>query len=392
MEDIIQNSLNPQAEPTKEERQKIAKEYSSVHNQLFLLDTILTFMGLVMIIVGGNSGISGRISTALSIHIPNNWLLVAGYVVIINTAYCILFLPFNFYEGYTLEHKFKLSNQTIGAWAKDKLKSFGVSLVLSLIIMEVTYWLLRVSGGSWWIWAGCLWILFSIVLTHLAPILLMPIFFKITPLDNNELSERLKNLAQKTGANILGVFEMDLSKKTKKANAAFTGIGNTKRILLADTLLQKFSHEEIEVILAHELGHYYYSHLWKLLTFGVVSTFAGLALCNVALNHFVSTLGFTSIADIGAFPVFAIVLFFFMLITLPINNTFSRHLEKQADAFALDTTRKPEAFISSMNKLAEQNLADTNPNPIIHFILHSHPSISERIKMAEIFISKRKFL
>lgn len=373
-------------EPNTENREKLAKEYDLIHNKLFLLDIILTFLGLIILIVGGIGGISGRLSTILNNIFPNIWLKNGLYVGVLSLSYTILFLPLNFYEGYILEHKFKLSNQTICEWAKDKLKSFGISLLLSLIIIEITYLLLRRTDSYWWIWAGILWILFSIVLNHLAPIILIPIFFKLTPLNNPELVDRLKILAQKVGAKIVGVFEIDLSRKTKKANAAFIGIGNTKRIILSDTLLKEYSREETEVILAHELAHYHYKHIWKLLGIGIISTFVGLGIVHKVLTVSVIKLGFPGISDIGAFPIFAIVLFIFMLFILPINNTFSRRLERTADKFAIETTNNPNTFISSMNKLAYQNLTDKSPNKIIHFLLHSHPSISNRIDMARKYL------
>lgn len=374
--------------PQIEHRQELAKKYELVHNKLFLLEIILTLLGLIILIVGGISGISGRLSWILGFAIPNIWLKNGAYVVIVSIIYTLFFLPLNFYEGYILEHKFMLSNQSLGDWIKNSLKAFGVSLVLSLIIIEITYLLLRQTGSYWWIWAGCFWIFFSIILNHLAPILLIPIFFKLTPLDNPELVEKLKAMAQKVGSRILGVFEIDLSRKTKKANAAFTGMGKTKRILLADTLLKEYTQEEIEVILAHELGHYYYKHLWQLLTASVISTFIGLGIGHKILSISTHKLGFPGISDIGAFPILALVLFGFMLLVLPINNTFSRKLERQADKFAISLTKNPQAFINSMNKLAYQNLSNVSPNPIVHFLLHSHPSISERIEMAEECIRK----
>ena len=388
MENINSNNItNSSADILQpKDREKLAKKYSLIKNKLFFLEIALTFIGLVILIVGGINGISGKLSQFLHSNIPNIWLVNGVYLVILSLLQTIIFLPLSFYEGYTLEHKFKLSNHTIMSWAKDKFKSFAVSLVLSLIIIEVIYLLLRQTGNYWWIWAGILWIFFSLILNHLAPILLLPIFFKLTPLRDEDLANRLKKMAQKVGAQILGVFEFDLSKKTKKANAAFTGMGKTKRILLADTLLKEFSPDEVEVILAHELGHYYYKHLWKLMGLGIISTFIGLAVANRILISATVKLGFSGISDIGTLPVLSFVLFGFMLITLPINNTFSRKLERQADTFSIETTNNPDSFISSMKKLAVQNLADTTPNPVIHFILHSHPSISERIKMAEKFI------
>ena len=373
-------------EQNKQSRQTIAKKYHAIHNKLFLMGIIITFSLLIIAIVGGNKGISGHIVAIIGGKIANIWLLIGIYVAFISIAYSIISLPLNFYEGYILEHKFNLSTQTVSSWIKDQLKSFAISLIISLIIIETTYFLLRQAGNFWWIWAGILWIFFTIILSRLAPIILLPIFYKLTPLKDEDLINRLQALAQKVKSNILGIFEIDLSRKTKKANAAFTGWGKSKRILLSDTLLKDFSAEEIEVILAHELAHYHYKHIWKLLFLGVVSTFIGLWMADIILNATVIKLGFTGISDIAAFPLFALVLFIFTLFSLPINNTLSRILEHQADKMAIELTNNPQAFIDSMNKLAEQNLADRTPNPIIHFLLHNHPSISERVKMGRDFL------
>ena len=379
MENLTRN--NTQANP--ELTEKLSKKYASTKHKLFFFEIIFTFIGLIILIVGGIGGISGQLSSSLLAYIPNIWLVIGAYVGIISILSAVFFLPSDFFGGYLLEHKYNLSTQTKKSWLKDKLKSFTISLALSLIIVEVLYLLLRQTGTLWWLWAGFLWIFFTLILTHIAPILLIPLFFKLTPLQDNDLVDKLKDLSKKAGSNVLGIFEIDFSKKTKKANAAFTGIGKTKRILLSDTLLHEFSHEEIEVILAHELAHYKFKHLWQLLLLAVVSTFIGLYAADYVLINSVYKLGFSGIADIGAFPLFSLVLFIFMVFSLPINNTFSRKLERQADKEAIKLTNNPKAFISSMEKLARQNLSDKTPNPVIYFLLHNHPSISERINMAK---------
>ncbi len=368
------------------ERTQQAKKYQSIRNKLFLIETLFTIIILTILIVGGNRGISAYISVNIGGFLRNVYLTIGLYVGVLLIGQFLLFLPLSYYSGYTLEHKFNLSTQKVSNWLKDQLKSLAISLILSIIIIEVVYLLLRRSGNLWWLWAGILWIFFTIILSRLAPIVLIPLFFKLTPLKDEELASRLKSLAQKVGSKILGIFEIDLSRKTKKANAAFTGWGKTKRILLSDTLLKEYTADEIEVILAHELAHYYYKHIWKLLTLGIASTIIGLWLADQILAVSVTRLGFSGIADIAAFPLFALILFIFMLFFLPVNNTFSRLMERQADKMAIELTNKPQAFIDSMNKLAYQNLADTKPNPIIHFILHNHPSISERVAMAKKYL------
>ncbi len=191
-------------------------------------------------------------------------------------------------------------------------------------------------------------------------------------------------------AKILGVFEMDLSRKSKKANAMFTGIGNTKRIILTDTLVRDYTPEEIESVLAHELGHFYHNHIWKLVGVSTAATFVGLYMTNILLGVLLRAGGFSQMTDVAALPIFALVLSVFGLLVMPASNTYSRVFEKQADTFALETTQNPQAFISSMRKLANQNLSNPDPNPVIEFMLYSHPAISKRIKLAESFQAKIK--
>jgi STE24 endopeptidase len=192
-------------------------------------------------------------------------------------------------------------------------------------------------------------------------------------------------LADQTGARVRGVFRINMSKETKKANAALVGLGKTRRIIIGDTLLDNFNNDEIEVVLAHELGHHKKMHLWKLLAFGTIITFIGLYLADVIMKKYLSYFGFNDISDIGAFPLLCLLVLGFSLLAMPLQNGFSRYLESRADMFALKTTRMPEAFISTMEKLARQNLSDTTPSRFIETIMYNHPPVAKRIKMAQGF-------
>jgi len=369
-----------------EDRSKLSEKYDTIHNWFFLLETFLTIIGLAILIVGGNSGISGELSSFLNGIFPNIWCKNGAYVVILITVYTLFFIPLSFYKGFILEHRFGLSTQSIGNWIKDKLKSFSISVIILLIVTEIAYLLLRRTGLYWWVWTGFFWFFFTILMQILMPVFIIPLFFKLSPLDNSELSGRLKAMAQKAGVKVLGVFRIEFSKKTKKANAAITGIGRTKRILLADTLLDTYEQDEVEAIFAHELGHYHYRHIWQLIGVSAISTFLGLGIASKIFTAAVYKMGFSSIQDIGGFPILLFILFVFTLLVLPVDNAFSRMLERQADKFSIEFTGSPKAFIGSMTKLAGQNLVRINPNPVIHFLLHNHPSISQRIKMARRYL------
>ena len=295
----------------------------------------------------------------------------------------LIFLPLNWLGDYYLEHRYQLSNETLAGWGVDELKSLGLNLVLGVAVLDVIYFLLRRAGPDWWIWAGLLMLLLGVVLSTLFPVVILPLFYKLEPLENDALRQRLVRLAERVGARVVGVYRLALSAKTKKANAAFAGLGATKRILLGDTLLDNFTEDEIEVVLAHEMAHYKHGDLWKRIGWSAGTTWVGLGLADGMLRRGLQHYGFTTVSDLGAFPLLALGLFGFGLVVLPVNNAFSRWRERKADQTALDLTRNPVGFGSAMRKLAAQNLADLAPHPVIEFLLHDHPALNRRIALAE---------
>jgi len=229
------------------------------------------------------------------------------------------------------------------------------------------------------------WVFFTIVLSRIIPTFIIPLFYKYKPLQDNELRKRLIGLAGKANVKVLDTYEIDFSKKTKKANAALVGLGKSRRIILADNLVKDFSHEEIEVVIAHEIGHHKLLHMWKMLFFGGGVAFLIFYIADSVLTNSLHMLGASAIYDIEIFPFFCLILSAFSILLMPIQNEFSRKIERSADGFALKITGNKEGFISLMKKLAEKNLADFKPNKIIEFIFYDHPSISNRIEFAEEF-------
>jgi STE24 endopeptidase len=297
--------------------------------------------------------------------------------------YYILLFPFNIYGSFILEHKFCLTKQKISDWFKDQLKAGILSYIISLIIFGAFYHILRHNPNSWWLVVSVFWITFSLILAKLTPVFIIPLFFKCKPLTDNSLRERIINLSQKMKVKILDVFEIDFSKKTLKANAAFVGWGSTRRVLLADTLKDKYSHDEIEVILAHEFAHYQMKHLLKLIIINALSTVAGFYLIFKTNIFVLNIFGLSSLEDFAAFPVVVMYLMVFGIITQPLGNYISRVFEKEADTAAIKITGFKEAFILMMEKLSNQNLSDRSPHPIIKFFFFNHPPTDERINMAK---------
>jgi STE24 endopeptidase len=255
---------------------------------------------------------------------------------------------------------------------------------LGLVVVELVYLALRLTGGWWWLWTGIGMLLFSVVLSNLAPILIMPLFNKFVPLgdEHAELAERLMKLAERAHTKVRGVFKFDMSKRTKAANAALTGMGNTRRIVLADTLINEFSPDEIETVLAHELGHQVHKDIPVLIAFGTVMTMGGLYLSSLALHWAAGYFGFSGPADIAGLPALALVLGAFGLLTQPLDNAVSRWRESMADQYALQSTGKGQAFASAFTRLANQNLGEVDPEKWVVFMFYDHPPLGERIKMA----------
>jgi len=312
---------------------------------------------------------------------PQPWAS-ALYFVILVVVLGIITMPLTYYQGFILPRRYGLSTQKLGAWLADRAKASALGILLGLGIVIVVYWLLDRSSDAWWLWAGILLLLLSLLLTRLTPTLLLPIFFKLEPLDNLELKQRLMNLAKRARAQTVGVFTMDLSSKGTTANAMLAGLGKTRSIILSDTLLQQYTPEEIEVILAHELGHHLHRDIPKLIAVQAVMFLLAFYLADLVLRASLMPLDFQGIADVAAFPLLLLSLGVFGLIITPLNNAYSRYLETSADKAALELTADPQAFITAMTKLTDQNLSVADPNRWVEFLFYDHPPYTKRVGLA----------
>ena len=359
-----------------------AKRYSSIKYALAIIDTFCLLV-LLLVFVGG--GFSQALSQIISIRINNNYLILPLYLLSIYLAYSLLDLPLGFYRGFILEHKFSLSTQKLGDWFKDQLKAGMIGYLISVVLLAAFYYILARFPQSWWIIAWVAWVFFNLVFAKLVPVVIIPLFFKYKKLSDALLRERINALAFKMKVKILDVLEIDLSKKSLKANAAFVGMGQTRRVILSDTLKDKYDYDEIEVILAHEFAHYRMKHLLKLVFFNSAITLLVFYLLFKTSQLPLGFFGFSSLSDIAAMPIVILYLVIFELIVQPLQNYISRKLEKSADKMALEVTGLKGAFISMMDKLSTQNLADRNPHPIIKFFFFDHPPVDERISLARQF-------
>jgi STE24 endopeptidase len=287
------------------------------------------------------------------------------------------------YYGFQLERKFQLSTQRVRSWLWDEVKGFLVGLVLAGIVVELLYFMIRQSPQHWWLITWIVFLGLFVLMAQLAPVVLFPIFYKFEPLENEDLRRRLVLLSEHAGTRVRGVYRWKLSEKSKKANAALTGLGNTRRIILADTLLDNYAPEEIEAVLAHELGHHVHRHILKSILVQAGTTLLGFWAANWVLHYAVDHHMFEELSDFANMPLLAITVTVLSLLLMPALNAYSRFNERQADRYAFESIASVEPFISSMNKLAQQNLAERTPSKWIEVLFHSHPAISKRVAAAE---------
>ncbi len=359
-----------------------ARRYGQVSLRCALADMAIdvVYLGVMALVLalpidawlGGFAALAGPRS------IPR---LLALFGVVIG-CHILVSLPLSFYSGYVVEHRFGLSTQTLGKWVKNWLKRNGLAITFGAVLYTGLFWIIWHTGSYWWLIAAAVFFVVSVVLGQLTPVLLLPLFYKIERLENDELSGRMERLAEGTGLTIEGVYRLGLSAETTKANAMLAGLGGTRRVLMGDTLLEKFSPDEIEVIFAHEIGHHVHRHIPKMIATGVVFSVVGFWLVDRVI---VGWAGVPTAAEapVSALPLVMFALTVFQLVLGPLQNVISRHYERQCDRYALQRTGMPDAYRSAFEKLAQLNKSDPDPNPVEVFLLHSHPPIGERLAMAD---------
>jgi STE24 endopeptidase len=357
-----------------------ARRYNSVKRWLGISDFILGVAFMVVLLVTGWSGWLRDL--AYRVGFQNYTLSLFLYLLMLLLIGKGLGAGLDYY-GFRVERKFQLSTQNLRSWIWDEAKGFLVGLILGGVVAELLYLTIRQWPQHWWLLAWAIFMTLFVVLAQLAPVVLFPIFYKFEPLDNEDLRRRLVVLSQRAGTRVRGVYRWKLSEKSKKANAALTGMGRTRRIILADTLLDNYQPEEIEAVLAHELGHHVHRHILKSIFVQAAITFVGFWAANWTLHYAVDQHMFEELSDFANLPLLVLVSTLLSFLLMPALNAYSRFNERQADQYAFESIVSVEPFITSMNKLAEQNLAERTPSKWIEWLFHSHPAISRRVAAAQ---------
>lgn len=361
-------------------RQRQARRYATIRRILFLVDLVIgaAYFGIILA-TGGAITLRNALASVPAGRVG----LVAAYFLVLSLGYTLLTLALSVYSGWWLPRRYGVSIQTFRGWLRDWLVGNLVGLGFGLLAIEAVYALLLALPSWWWLVAGALYLLVVVILANLGPVLLLPLFYKLTPLAPSPLTERIEELARRAGTRVRGVYSMNLSAKTTAANAALMGLGNTRRIVLGDTLLDRYTPREIEVIFAHELGHHVHGDVPRLVVGQSIVTLVGLYLASLGLAAGSAALGYAGIADVATMPLLALILGAFGVVTTPLLNAYSRHVENRADRYALDTTGDRDAFVDAMLRLANQNLAEVEPPAWVETIFYDHPSIGSRVRAAD---------
>jgi STE24 endopeptidase len=343
-----------------------------------LKSIIILLLALVVL----NLRLSIGLEKAVRVYATEPSLVVLLYALIGYAVFRLVSITFDYYKGFVLEHKFGLSNETLGRWLWDETKMSILSLLVILAFAEGTYNFMWLDPTYWWFF---LWIVTALVVTffmYVSPVLIMPLFYRFPKLKDEELLGRLAKLANRAGIKIIGVFEMKAGEKTRKATAALTGLGNTRRMLLSDTFLANYSGDETESVMGHEIGHHIYGHIWKLDLMLTLILFAMLFVTSQVLRATFGFFGFEKVDTVATLPLFALIFGLLYVGSTPLMNTLSRRAEGHCDQYELELVEKPDAYISAMVKLCDQNLRYANPPALIEFLFYDHPSGKKRIERA----------
>lgn len=366
--------IHPLLDAAKQEQ---AQEYEIKKRRASFLNLITGFILILIFILA--------ISQPLLEHLPN---FSAFRFLLFLWALAIFSLPFDlilsFRSGYKLEHEFGFSNQNKTQFFKDEFKGFLINLLINPLIALILFLAFRVSPDLWWLWAALAMIFVSVIFATLYPIVIMPLFNKYTAIEDEELTTRLGAILRKGGLKIKGFYLQDMSRQTKKENAFLGGLGKTRRVVLSDNIINNMSLDELETVIAHEVGHYKYQHMWKNILLGAGYQLITFFLAHQIMLHINPDYLRSFDNMLMAYPVFLLCFgILHMLVIGPLSNAVSRYFENQADSYALDMTQNPKAFQGAMSGLANRNLSNAYPTPFIKFMYYSHPPVGERLELGD---------
>jgi Zn-dependent protease with chaperone function len=357
-----------------------ATRYHRLKRRAELLDLAWSGILLVTLVVSGGAALLRDV--ALQLTGGHFYFAIVLVALALGALHSVVSVPLAIFSGFVLERRYELSRQSFRGWLNDYLKGLAVGVLLGLPALLLVYFTMAQVPGWWWAIAGAVFAVLIIGLANVAPVLLLPLFFSFMPLRRQELRARLEMLAARAGTRIVGVYEWALGAKTRKANAALTGLGATRRILVSDTMLEQYSDDEIEVVLAHELGHHVHHDIWRALALETALILLGFFAADFTLRTIGGRLGLEALTDPAGVPLLLAAAGVASLVLMPFGLALSRRHERRADRFALDLTSNPGAFVTAMRRLGAQNLAEDRPSRLVEWLFYSHPPLEERLEAA----------
>lgn len=368
------------------EKQKRAKKYHKDNLKTSVVTYIISGVFIVALLW---FDISKNFVVFIDAITNARFLIILIYFTIFYMIYALITMPLAYLDGFVIEHKYGFSTQDFKAWLKDWVKSFFVSFILGAIVFEIIYLVTNISPTLWWLWLSVIMIIFSVIFANLFPVLILPLFYKTSPIENEDLRSKIEDICKQTKISVRGIFSINLSSKSTKANAAVVGLGNTKRILIGDTLIADYTEDEILCVLAHEITHYRERHMWWLILWQSCTTIVMFYVFYLIYPYIYGLVGFGKVSDIAAFPLFGAIFAVLAFVLKPLGSAISRYYERRADKGALNLTKDPESFIGLMAKFCNKQLSIAYPNPFIEWYKYSHPSPGNRIKSAETWEAKQ---
>ena len=352
------------------------------HRRQLVLSVVGFLLTVAVLVAWVVTGAAAELAEVLGERLWWHSAVVAAMLAAVGGSTALLSFPLDVLGGFVLPRRAGLLSQSFAGWLADRAKAAALGAVFGLLAFELFYVLLGWSPGRWWLWSAAAVAAASVVLTAVVPVWIVPLFYRLTPLEDPALRARLIALAARVGVIAAEVSVADFSRKGRTANAAVVGLGRTRRILVSDTLLSSFPPEEVEVVLAHELAHHARGHPTQTLGLQGVLLVAVFALAHVGLAAGIGWLGLAGPADPAGLPWLALVLTGLGLLVTPLGAAWSRRLEREADADALEVTRAPAAFVAAMERLGRLNLAERRPNQLKERLFATHPPLEERIAAA----------
>ncbi|PCI22004.1 MAG: peptidase M48 [Piscirickettsiaceae bacterium] len=354
-----------------------AADYTIAKTRVSTLNMLISSGLLIFLTLGGLINILVSLSQQF---IANDLLAGTALILSVFILSHLIELPLDIYQTFKIEQKFGFNRTSISQFIKDQLLQITLMLLIGIPIVYGLLWVMGQMGEYWWLYAWVLTIGFTFFMTWLVPTLIAPLFNKFTPLEDDALKTRIQALLKRCGFNSKGIFVMDGSRRSGHGNAYFTGIGNNKRIVFYDTLIDSLDADEVEAVLAHELGHFKCKHVSKQMILSTFITLAGFALLGWLKQQlwFFDGLYIAQINDAVALLLFILISPVFMTFLHPLSSKFQRKFEFEADAYA-STIAKPTALIQALVKLYRDNASTLTPDPLYSSFHHSHPPAAVRI-------------